>query len=126
LETSAFATAHGDQSDAKHYDKKSDALNDPEIRCFTDEESGDTAQCGRWFSQKNDRYVSIAKTASGKEFFVRVRFRKSTEGRYRAGRTIYPMTEAHAALFTSLNQRKHRSHRRKSKHTPKPKATPAV
>ncbi|MBQ4065571.1 MAG: exonuclease domain-containing protein [Clostridia bacterium] len=124
----AFATTNGCQSDAKHYDKKSDALNDPEIRCFIDEKSGETAQCGRWLSQKNDRYVTVAQTASGKEFFVRVRFRKNAEGRYRAGRSIYPLTEDHAALYASLKQRKHRPRHRKSKASlkPKMKATPAV
>ncbi len=122
----AFATARGSESNAKHYDKKDDALNDPEVRCFTDEESGETAQCGRWFSQKNDRYVTVAKTPSGKEFFVRVRFRKNAEGRYRAGRSIYPMTEAHAALFASLKQRRRRPRRRNGKRSSKPQTTPAV
>ncbi len=113
--------------DAKLYTSKAEVFRDPEIHCFIDEDSGETIQCGRFVSQKHDRYVTIAKTPSGKPLFVRLRFRKAGDGRLRVSRSVYPLDEAYATLYASLleaqkRSSRHRFGRRRTKASADPEA----
>ncbi len=99
-------------NNVKLYGSKAEALRDAEVHSFQDEESGEMARCGRFVSQKHDRYIAIAQTPSGQRHFVRLRFRKTKDGYFRVGRSICPLDEAMEKLYESLREAQKRSNHR--------------
>jgi len=96
----SFASApEEDDPSIPRYSERREALIDPAVCVLPDPETGAPISCGRWVSQKNDRYISLAKGEDGKAYFVRVRFRKLPDGTFRANRSVYPLDDTLLALY---------------------------
>jgi len=96
----SFASAPAeDDPSIPRYAERREALLDPAVCVISDPETGESIPCGKWISQKNDRYIALAKSTTGKIFFVRVRFRKLPDGTFRANRSIYPIDDELLALY---------------------------
>ncbi len=106
-----FSSPIVETEDSPLYARRSDALSSPDIRTFPDPETGDILHCGKWISQKNGRYMAIAKRDDTVSYLVRVRFRKVSDGRFRAGRSIYPLNEDLLATFRHHQQRQQQRQR---------------
>ncbi len=94
----------------KVYTSKHDALKDPELVTFYHSDFDEVVTCRGFVSQSNEKYISIAQGKSGKELFVRFKFKKWGENEYSVSRMVYEMDEKHIKYYWDRrnikNQRK--------------------
>ena len=94
-----------DETIRNNYEKRIDAIRDPELSHFICKECGENVTCGEWVKQNGDKYVAIAKCSCGENFFIRMRFRKNNDGTFRAGIVVYLMNNEYRAYYQELIER---------------------
>jgi len=78
----------------KAYATKEEALNDKEFTDFYCEAFDETIYCSGIVKQGYCKYIGIGRCESGKEVFVRFKFRKNSDETFRASRIVYEKDEA--------------------------------
>ena len=93
-----------------------DAKNDKEINTFLCHECANSVQVREWLSQKPDRYLARAKCECGREYIIKVRFRKNENGTYRASRTVCQMDEENRQYYEmKLEEKEKKNKKEKNK-----------
>lgn len=76
-----------------------DAKTDPKMTVFKCHTCEGDVTCDGWLTQKPDRYIALGKCTCGKEYLVKIRFRKNENKTYRANRTVYPMDDGYREFY---------------------------
>lgn len=86
---------------AKAYSTREAALNDPELTNFFCPVCGARAVCVDFVRQNSDKFICVGKCENGDELFVRFKFIKRTDGKFRVSRIIYDMDKENRAYYMS-------------------------
>ena len=76
-----------------------DAKEDPKINTFSCHSCMKPIHVREWLNQKPDRYLSKVNCECGKEYFVKVRFRRNEDKTYRANRSVYEMNDDYREYY---------------------------
>lgn len=76
-----------------------DAKEDKKINTFSCHSCAKPIYIREWLNQKPDRYLSKVKCECGKEYFVKVRFRRNEDKTYRANRSVYEMNDDYREYY---------------------------
>jgi len=87
------------------FKKRAEAFSDRTINTFKCLECGGTAQSDKWIRQNGDKFVSLYKCSCGKEYFVRLRFRKNGGETLKAGIIVYALTDEYRELYDTLTEK---------------------
>ena len=96
---SALATINAGK--CKAYATKEEALNDKELTDFYCEAFDEMIYCSEIIKQSHCKYIGIGRCESGKELFVRFKFRKNSDGTFSASRLVYEKDEAITEYYLS-------------------------
>lgn len=104
---------HAARTDAKEnslitktYASREEALKDPEVIQFFCPTCGENVTCEGFVQQNSDKYICIGKCENGEELFVRLRFRKQLDERFKVSRIIYEMDEENRAYYLHKKEQK--------------------
>lgn len=89
----------------KTYKKRRAVLSDDEQIKFFCPICGAPTECSGFTRQNTDKYICVAKCENGDEFFVRFKFAKCPNGRFRVSRLIYEMNDDYRNYYKSKRQR---------------------
>lgn len=89
---------------AKTYTGPAQAIQDPEQIRFHCPICGGSVTCGDFVHQNASKIIAIGKCDNGDELFVRFKFTRDTQARFRVSRIIYEMDEENKAYYISRKQ----------------------
>lgn len=88
----------------KIYATREAALQDPELTNFFCPVCGARVVCVDFVRQNTDKFICIGKCEHDDELFVRFKFTKRPDGKFRVSRIIYDMDEENRAYYMSKKQ----------------------
>lgn len=97
---SCSALASVDAGKCKAYATKEEALKDKELTDFYCEAFDETVYCSEIVKQSCCKYIGIGRSESGRELFVRFKFRKNPDGTLRVSRIVYEKDEASTEYYS--------------------------
>lgn len=117
--TVQFHTPNAAECDSSEntYQTKKEALKDRELTEFECPVCKKRAVCFGFVRQNSDKTLAIAQCETGKEFFVRFKFARQSDGRIRVKRAIYPMNAEYRDFYQQrkeINRSFNRAKRKKS------------
>lgn len=77
----------------KLYSKRFEALRDPEIIEFLCPVCGEKVVCGEFVRQNYAKFIYITQCAAGHRLFVRLKFSKNADKKYRVSRVVYELND---------------------------------
>lgn len=89
----------------KTYKMRRSALSDTELTRFFCPVCGELAVCKGFVRQNTDKYICCARCENEHEFFVRFRFSKCANGRFKVSRLIYEMNDDNLGYYRSKKTR---------------------
>lgn len=103
----------------KRYSSRRAALKDTALTKFCCPICGGRAICTGFVRQSTDKYICIGKCDAGDEFFVRFKFSKRADGKFKAVRLIYEMDDKNRACYCAKQHPKNQKHPKSQKHPEK-------
>lgn len=89
----------------KTYKTRRAALSDRELLTFFCPVCGTTAVCSGFARQNTDKYICSARCENGDELFVRFKFTKCSNGKFKVSRLIYEMNDDNRSYYRSKRQK---------------------
>lgn len=90
---------------AKTYLTRDEAFSDTELINFVYPTRGTNVKCEGFVRQNADKFICIGKCDNGDELFVRFKFTKCSDGRFRVTRIMHEMDEEKKAYYLRKKQR---------------------
>ncbi len=88
-----------DRNPRKVYASPRAAENDVHVNTFVCPACEAVVKCGEWLPYKMDRHIALAECACGERFFVRLRFRRREDRKFRVSRSVYALDAEHYAYY---------------------------
>ncbi len=88
----------------KTYKTRRSALSDKELTNFFCPICASTAVCSGFVRQNTDKYICCARCENGDELFVRFKFIKCPNGKFKVSRLIYEMNDDNRNYYRSKKQ----------------------